>query len=183
MTSLCWDKLQLTAYNDSYTNHLFVWRNTSLFLSNLTARPAIDDLRQFKTEIQRDFSTDRHEQFVILVDEYPVGTIYSYSLNKIDKYCFVSVFIIDTLISSGFGAKATILFCRYLFDKYELYKIYFDIYDYNKLVVALLKKKNISLEGEFKRQHIHNGTRHDVLRFALYKKDIEDWEQTFIPSR
>lgn len=183
MKNLYWDKLQLTAYNDSYINHLFVWRNTSLFLTNLTARPAIDNLEQFKTEIQRDFSTDRHQQFMILVGETTIGTIYSYSLNKIDKYCFVSVFVIDTFTNSGFGVKATILFCKHLFDKYELYKIYFDTYDYNNTVVALLKKKQISLEGNFKSQHIHDGKRHDVLRFALYKKDIEEWEQAFNAGR
>lgn len=179
MTDLYWDKLRLTAYNDSYTNVLFVWRNTSLFLSNLTARPTIDDLEQFKAELQRDFSTDRHEQFMLQVGETAVGTIYSYSLNKIDKYCFVSVFVIDTFMNTGVGVKATILFCKHLFDKYELYKIYFDTYNYNKAVVALLRKKKISVEGKFKKQHIHNGKRHDVLRFALYKKDIEDWEQAF----
>ena len=176
MTNLYWKKLQLIAYNDSYANHLFVWRNTSLFLSNLTARTALNNLEQFKAELQRDFATDRNEQFILLVGETTIGTVYSYSLNKIDKYCFVSVFVIDTFIRLGFGAKATILFCQYLFDKYDLYKIYFDTYDYNKEVVTLLKKKEISLEGKFKNQHIYNGKRHDVLRFALYKKDIEEWE-------
>ena len=64
-----------------------------------------------------------------------------------------------------------------LSEEYKLFKIYFDVYAYNNTALNILKKISISLEGQFKYQYIYKEQRHDVLRFALYSKDIEKWAE------
>ncbi len=176
--SICiirWRRISLHQLTEDNLPLLFKWRNSSSFLNTLTARKELSTLDEFKTELKRDFSTDRHLQFVIFANGKCVGTIYSYSLNKIDKYCFLSVYTDDNLQGIGYGIEATIAFCKYLFFDFQVFKIYFDIYEYNKKLISTLKKRNISIEGQLKKQHIFNGRRFDVLRFAIYRSDITNW--------
>lgn len=151
---------------------LFHWRNSSQFLQYCTNRKALSNVIEFEEELKRDFSIDRHLQFLILYNNRLLGTIYSYSFNKFDKYCFVSVFTDINSIGNGFSALATIKFCSKLFDEYDLFKIYFDVYEYNSNVISLLQKREIQVEGIFKKQHIFLNNRYDVYRFALYPGDL-----------
>lgn len=175
MRVIKWRRTSLHQLTDDNLPLLFNWRNSATFLYSLTARRELSTLEEFKTELKRDFSKDRHLQFIIHANGKCVGTIYSYSFNYLDKYCFLSVYTDDNLQGAGYGIEAVIAFCKYLFFDFNLFKIYFDIYEYNKKLISLLKKRNIRMEGQFKQQHIFNSERFDVLRFAIYSSDITNW--------
>lgn len=153
---------------------LYQWRNSISFLNNCTHRNKLSSVKQFKKELNSDFNSDRLLQAMIFASQKPIGTIFSYGYNSHDLYCFVTTFISDGNQNFGFGLKSFILFCNYHFEKYNLYKIYADIYEYNKFSLDLFKKKNIAIEGVFKNQKLINGKRYDVYRFAIYKSDIDD---------
>lgn len=164
--------LSLQELTDATISQLYKWRNDPSFLQLLTARPKAESLENFKSELRKDFACDRHLQYVVYCHNSPIGTIYSYSYNKFDKYCFISIFTEYEFRNSGNGMKAALIFSCFLFDQFNLYKIYFDIYDFNYQLISSLERRRISLEGRFLNQHLYNGKRHDVLRFAIYFSDI-----------
>lgn len=181
MNKIEWKDLVLLPIDNNNLSKLLEWRNSHSFLNFLTARPKTNSLEDFKLELKRDFSTDRHLQYLVCYRNIFIGTVYSYSYNKLDKYCFISVFIQDEFYNSGLGVRAAVIFCKFLFENYSLYKVYFDIYDFNYQLISALKKRKINLEGQFLNQHVYNERRHDVLRFAIYLDDILSWTNAAKP--
>jgi RimJ/RimL family protein N-acetyltransferase len=175
MKKIEWKDLILLSLSNDDLSQLFEWRNSPSFLNFLTARPKSESLEDFKLEIKRDFSIDRHLQYAISYRDMLIGTIYSYSYNRLDKYCFISVFVKDDFRNFGFGVKAVAIFSKFLFEQFNLFKIYFDIYDLNYQLISALKKRKISIEGQFIKQHVYKGKRFDVFRFAIYADDIFNW--------
>lgn len=175
MNKFRWQHLEFEELNDDHLRLLFKWRNSDSFLNYLTARPKSKSLEDFKIEIKNDFSNDRHLQYIISFQEAYIGTIYSYSFNKLDKYCFISVFTVDKVYNSGLGIKAVVVFSKFLFERFDLFKIYFDIYEFNFSLITALKKRGIGLEGHFLKQHLYKGKRYDVFRFAIYENQISSW--------
>ena len=169
--------LGLLKLSDDNLWQLFEWRNSHSFLNLLTARPKIDSLDNFKLELKHDFATDRHLQFIICYRDIFIGTIYSYSYNKLDKFCFISVFVKEEFRNSGLGVKAVVVYSKFLFEYFNLFKIYFDIYALNYQLISALTKRKINVEGQFLNQHINNGKRYDVSRFAIYLDDILNWNK------
>lgn len=168
-------KIDFQKITDNNLFLLYECRNEIDFLSNLTSRKQLESFEQFKEEIQRDFKIDRHCQFLVFFKGNFIGTVYSYNYNKYDNYCFVSLYTTKKYQGKGIGVLSTILFCKQLFEELKIFKVYLDVYEYNEGIISVLKKRQISLEGIFKNQHLFDKKRYDVLRFALYEPDIQKW--------
>lgn len=165
--------IKLHPITDNNIGLLFNWRNSKYFLENCSHRQTLNNISSFITELQNDFERDKHLQFLIVYNDTYVGTIYSYSYNSFDKYCFLTVFIDEVYTNKGIALKTCIYFIRHLFIEYKLFKVYFDTYSYNKNVLKILKKLKLSCEGNFIKQRLSKDNRFDVLRFAVYKEDID----------
>ena len=168
------DNLWLKKIEKSDFNTLYTWRNDTVFLDNCSYRNKVRNKKEFIAELEIDFETDRHLQAIIFKIEEPIGTIFSYNYNADDKYCFVTTFVHGERKSLGYGLKAFILFCKYHFDNFKLFKIYADVYEFNKNSLNLFLKKKIPLEGVFKQQKVFKNKRYDVYRFALYIEHIDE---------
>ncbi len=169
------ESLLLTQIDKTHLPILFKWRNESSFINNCTMRPCIEDINKFENELKSDFNKDRHLQFVILWREEPVGTVFSYSFNKIDQYVFTTLFIDSKYANKSLGIRVFSAYSNFLFQEFNLFKIYFDIYEYNHIMVNIIEKCGFSLEGIFKKQHLQGGQRYDVRRYAFYEKDMQYW--------
>lgn len=167
--------MRLVEISEEHIPTLYEWRNSSSFLSNCTSREPILSVDEFVKELQNDFKIDRHQQFLIEYKTDLIGTIYTYSYNDYDKYCFSTVYINNEYANKSFGIKSFVLLAKKLFDSADLYKLYFDIYEYNRQMLSVIDRYNFSKEGVFRKQHLKNGIRYDVYRFAFYKKDLPYW--------
>jgi RimJ/RimL family protein N-acetyltransferase len=169
------ESLILIQINKTHLPILFKWRNESSFVTNCTGRNKIEDIEKFENELKSDFKKDRHLQFLIFWRNKPIGTIFSYSFNQIDKYAFISLFIEKQYANRSLGIKAFSVFSNFLFQEFNLYKIYFDIYEYNFKMISIIEKCQFSIEGVFKNQHLLENKRYDVRRYAFYEKDMQFW--------
>jgi RimJ/RimL family protein N-acetyltransferase len=166
--------VSLIPIEDCHIPILFTWRNQLSFLNNCTSRIETKSIDNFEKELLRDFEKDRHRQFIIEIGQGNfVGTIYSY--NELDKFCFVTIFIKESKQNIGFGFIAFILFNYWLFNEFELFKTYSDIYDYNFASKNLFEKQKASHEGKFLGQKLFQGKRFDVNRYAVYAKNVDEW--------
>jgi len=87
----------------------------------------------------------------------------------------VSVYIEEGFRNTGIGIRSMALFANLLFERYHLFKIYFDVFEYNKQAIRILEKLRLPLEGTFRKQHISGNDRYDVFRFAVYQEHIDHW--------
>ena len=172
------NSIYLQPFSFESTDHLlalFRFRNSEEYISYCTGRTLVD-YELFLDEIEIDFNRDKHSQSMILHKQYGiVGTVWSYNYNINDNYVYSSIFIENSYIKHGFGPSALLKFCDYLFESTKLYKIYFEVYEYNSHSIKILSRV-AECEGVFKKQKLHNSARFDVYRFAFYGDTIIKWK-------
>jgi RimJ/RimL family protein N-acetyltransferase len=153
---------------------LYKWRNSSHFIDSCSTRRNIIDFGKFKEELISDFQKDRHIQCMIRLTKKPIGTIYSYNLNKTDGYVFVTTYLEIGNERKGYGAVAFSLFVNFLFQSLDLYKVYCDVYSYNTESLKVLKNAGFVEEGIFKGHRLLNSKRYDLVRLAFFREMLED---------
>lgn len=163
----------LTAVREEDFVQLCRWRNDSVFQKFCGQQRNQLTVDEFRSELRACVSRGRHWQSMIRnrLDE-SVGTIYSYEYSKRDKYCFTTIYLDHTAARSGIGVYATLAFTQMLYSALALYKIYFDVHEYNGTVVSMLKRVGLPLEGRFAGHRLLEGSRYDTLRFALYANHL-----------
>lgn len=172
-------RLRLRTIEEKHIRLLHKWRNDQRFLSLCSVRRNIIDFENFVSELRRDFERDRHIQLVIELKKKPdiVGTIYSYNLNLVDGHAFLTIYLEEKYERKGYGPEAVAIFLDYLFNTLPLNKVYFEVYDYNKLSLSTLRTAGFVEEGRFKEHRFVGGKRYDLLRFAVYRKDFTKHER------
>ena len=90
------------------------WRNNDHFMTFCSTRRNTVDIDQFKQELMSDFKRDRHIQCLIMRIGRPIGTIYSYGLNKTDGHVSITTYLVADNERRGYGAIAFALFLRHL---------------------------------------------------------------------
>lgn len=165
--------LSLTEFTEKDIPVLYAWRNTEDYIENCTNRAPLQTIEEFRLEMERDFARSRHLQMMIRKksEDAPSGTIYSYHYNEVDQYAYITVYVTPEYRNSGIGLNAFFHFGMYLFNELGLYKIYFDVYEYNQRMLDILDQFNFGLEGVLKKQHLLNGQRYDIFRYAIYPSD------------
>lgn len=81
---------------------------------------------------------------------------------------------------AGFGAEAYLRLIEYGFDHLNLHKIYGNIFDFNKGVIALCKRFGFQIEGELKEHAFFDGQYHNVICVGLFKDDFYDRKQEML---
>jgi RimJ/RimL family protein N-acetyltransferase len=87
----------------------------------------------------------------------------------VDGYGFITVFLDQASRGTGYGVDAFLLLAAHLFEAENLYKVYMDVYAYNTFSRRIFRDARLEEEGRFKGHRLHNGVRHDVIRYALYR--------------
>ena len=153
---------------------LYCWRNSQSFIDKCTHRHQSVTMEAFCAELENDLVRDRHEQYLICrrFDGLPIGTIFSYNLNRIDGYVFITIFLSDDYVGSGLGVEAFILFSIYLIQKFNLFKIYTDVYEYNLLSLKTMLHWGFEEECRFKQHRLYQKQRWDMIRLAVYATDL-----------
>src|SRR3990172_716800 len=143
---------------------LFKWRNSLKFRSFFHYSTEKISYDGFLKEFARNTKT-RQCQFVIehKMTNTIIGIIFSHTFSVVNRYCFINLYIDAPFELKGYGIVSFSLFFCHLFDSYPLHKIYFEVFEYNKLSLSTLLTAGFALEGRFKEHKFYNGTRHNVL--------------------
>lgn len=129
---------------------------------------------EFVKELANDLSRDRADQMVIVHGNLLVGTIFTYGLSRTDAFAYITIYIDHKFEKMGYGAEAFVVYLEYVFKKFELYKIYADVYEYNEHSLGLLKSGKFVPEGRFIGHRKIDDRRHDLLRLAFYATQLPE---------
>ncbi len=161
---------------------LLKYRNDPDYMDLCTNKKKILSFNEFLEEYYNEFTKSRHLQTMIKTKKKSevIGTMFSYGLNLYDGYVFITIFLEKQYREKGYAPEAIVSFMDFLFKKFSLYKIYMDVYEYNKLSLHTLIKRGAMIEGVFKGHRIYRDSRHDLYRFSVYQKDIQKIYQSVI---
>jgi RimJ/RimL family protein N-acetyltransferase len=165
--------LSCVAEEDFLTLHN--WRNSNIFRNFCSTRRNIVDLNEFKDELSRDLSKDRHIQLMATRkrDRQPIGTIWAYNINLTDGYVFITTFIDPEYQKIGYGIESFTGMIYYLFNRFSsLNKVYTEAYSYNEHSLSIMKGAGFSEEGIFSEHRLLDGNRYNLHRLAFYRKQF-----------
>src|SRR4029077_3915555 len=145
---------------------LHEWRNSETFRAYCTWRRNRVTKSEFEAELRAAFKFDRCEQMMIIHGEKPVGTMFSYRYSP-DDYLYMSIFLSKEARGHAIGVRALALWCKELFNKLQLHKIYFEVYGSNTPVSRILCRLGLSLESDLKGHREIDGKRVDLRTYAL----------------
>jgi RimJ/RimL family protein N-acetyltransferase len=100
-----------------------------------------------------------------------VGLVSSYQASMVGKHCFVAFQRLrrEAGPTSGLMIEGLLIFVQYLFDHFDLRKVYFEVPEYNATLFSRGPGALVEEEGRFK-DHFYYGDRMwDLLTFALYR--------------
>ena len=165
--------IELRPASDGDLQILYKWRNADSYRALFQNRRNVISPEEFRVEYKRDVERQRHVQFMIVLKKSnePIGLIYSYNASMVDGYVFMGIYMDDKFQNRGYGAKASILFIKHLFDTYPIHKICLEIFSYNTMSFPGCQKLGFVKEGELVRQRFYFGKHWNVIRLALFREN------------
>ncbi len=84
------------------------------------------------------------------------------------------------LQTRGIGSGMERVALQFAFQTLNIEKLSCEVLDFNESVIRLHQKFGFQIEGRFRKHHLHEGIRIDVLRMAIFKKD---WQRVAGPAK
>lgn len=117
-------------------------------------------------------------QYMVWANEpvAPVALVSAYAADLVSGHCYLAVqrsAHVNRGEHRGVPLEGALLFISYLFDHFDLVKIYLEVPEYNDWLVAGAAKDFLRLEGQLRGHYLFSGERYDQSIYALYK---EDWD-------
>jgi len=162
-------------FERNFQSFLFIIRNEEDFLKFCTKRKNKVNFVDFQKEIKEDFLNGRMEQKIIInMENKKIGTVYAYSLNTFEKYCFFSIFLFKKYQNNVYGVASVFGYLSIMFEKYFIDKIFFDVYEYNENVLKMIRKlkKIFIFVKYFPEKKELNGIQYGIFRFVIFRSAL-----------
>ncbi|HRH31333.1 MAG TPA: GNAT family protein [Candidatus Paceibacterota bacterium] len=152
---------------------LFEWRNSDDYRNLVHYDDSSISYLEFEKEFEKDSRQRRHQYVIVRIsDGEPIGIIFCHTYSTKNGFCYLNIFIDKNCKKRGFGVDALSLVCCSLFEDVTFYKVYLEAFEYNSFSLQNIRHFGFAEEGIFKGHKMLNGTRYDVIRFALYREDL-----------
>lgn len=154
---------------------MYQWRNSDTYRGYFQARRNVVTQEEFENEYKRDVERSRHAQFVVWSKRLnmQIGLVYSFSYSQSESHVMMGTFVTEDARNKGYGAEASVLFIKYIFDNFPIRKISVDIYEYNNASLAGCENLGFVKEGEFREHRFYNGKYWNVIRMAMLQTDSQ----------
>lgn len=129
-----------------------------------------------------EFWNGVHEQVAIRksVDDSLVGYATSYQYNAEAGFCYVAVIVGEQGL--GIGTESTALFCQYLFDIYNLRKVYFEVPDFNVARIGGLLETHGTLEATLPERFFAHGRWCDVNLYTVSREQAAEGARSILAA-
>ncbi|GBD85617.1 putative ribosomal N-acetyltransferase YdaF [bacterium BMS3Abin02] len=145
-----------------------IWRNmTDIFPHPYT----IDDAEDWITKCSRE--GDPPFSFTIVVDSAPVGGIGAHLLSGEQRHVAnVGYWLTPGVWGRGIATDALRRFTRYLFDTFDVSRLYATVFGWNPASARVLEKCGYRLEGRRRDAIVKQGRVTDLLEYGLLQSDL-----------
>jgi diamine N-acetyltransferase len=127
------------------------------------------DEREFRDAWNSWISGAMEAKFIVENGQQPVGWVMSCDGYPEHGFTKIHTILHEENVGHGVGVAATALFIDFLFKQQPLRKIYFEVFDFNPVVVRIWRKLGLVEEGLLKGDRYWDGMYWDLHIFALYR--------------
>lgn len=182
--TLTGSRISLTPVTGEDLSYLYKWAIDVESMMLWTNRRNIPPLQHYIEESEVRIKSNIITQLMIHQNDIntTIGTVYAYDAHLTDGFLFMTLFLINSHISQGYGAEASLLFIDYLFSYFPLRKIYTEVYDYNERSLHFHRRAGLQEEGCFLQHRFFNGVYADLYRFALYRSAWPEIRNRYIET-
>ncbi|WP_269724384.1 phosphopantetheine-binding protein [Pseudofrankia inefficax] len=135
-------------------------------------RGAIPDIETFQAGLRQGALS----QFVVVVapNGEPVGTVSCYNADLHRGIAFLAAAFVPEHVAGGVPMTAVGMFLRYLFQVWDLRKIYMEVPDFNYTQIASGAGKYFEVEGHLREHSYYDGRYWDEYMLAIYRRHVVD---------
>lgn len=157
-----------------------VYRIFTDFDTNLLIidKPDHNSMGAFTKWMDEKLQHDFNDFMVFKCGEQFLGFAYSYDFQPLNGHCLFSLAVSSPYRKKGIGGLIALKFLSYLFDNYNLRKVYIHIYGNNLDSILCAEEYGFVLEGTLKEYRFCNGVFNDVLVYSIsrnaYNKKLSE---------
>lgn len=148
-----------------------IWRNSEEVSKYMYSSPEISAEQQVAwfEKISQD-SSKRY--WIIRYGDRPIGLVNIANIDLHNRHCnWGFYFGVTDLRGKGLASQVEFNVLRYVFDVLELNKLYCEVFEWNKNVVALHSKFGFRREGYFREHVMKDGVLQDIVFMGVLKRD------------
>jgi RimJ/RimL family protein N-acetyltransferase len=149
-------------------------RNDTRLLHLWSRRRSLVTRHQLEDELRNDLSGHRH-LFMSIASLHTgkiVGFVYDYQYHSDWALSWVTTVIAWDYIERGYGVHAQALFMPFLFEQFNLRKIYCNVYSHNLMSTKILTKVGFQEEARLKEHVPFKQGYADLITYALHRSDL-----------
>lgn len=120
---------------------LFKFRNDPSFIQYCISKKTQLTFEEFNEELRNSFLTNKQAQFIISLNQKPIGTIWIYDTVRSLSQSFISIFLQYEYRKKGYGIYALSRVIKYIFEEMGIGSVFADVYESNLLSVSTLEKR------------------------------------------
>lgn len=165
------DKVKLRAISEADTALMVKWRNCDAVKSRFIRREFTAEMHQnwLKTMV----FTGKVAQFIIELDDKPVGSVFLRDIDKENGSAEFGIFIgEDSARGVGCGTEAAKLIIEYGFNELNLHRIFLRVLSDNEPAIKSYKKVGFSYEGRARDMVFLDGKYVDVVFMSIINKGV-----------
>ena len=122
--------------------------------------------------IETKVKTGKVVQFIIEMDNRPVGSVYLRDIDTSSKKAEFGIFIgEDAARGQGVGRAATAQILEYAFNNLNLNKVFLRVFEENLVAISCYKKAGFIFEGCAREDVIINGEKHNIVFMSILEKE------------
>lgn len=147
---------------------------------SIICKPDHNSMGTFSKWLERRLEGEFNDFMVFYTteDEF-IGFAYSYEFQPLNGHCLFTVAVKEKFQNYGFGGFMSVKFLKYMFDNYNLRKVYTHIYSSNERSLKCVEAFGFIREGLLKDYKFMNGKFDDLLILSLKRKDFIEKETEY----
>lgn len=163
--------VKLVPLEKKYMITLFNWENDISIKYLIDEDSKILTQKEFNKKIYERTNNNIFLLIMTLKNNEIIGFIRGKGYNRIDRYIYTNGFVENIEENKNMFKESAILFYKYIFDNFNVRKIYSELYSYNIQYAKILRelgfKKELKLEG----YKFFNGKYHSKYVLSLNKEN------------
>ncbi len=165
--------IQLNQFVDEYLPQLYeIFSDQEQRLNILPQRQYITS-DQFEKTFKRHIESKYTEFKIISDNEHDfIGFVIAYDYMRNDSHLKVTVYIKPEFQHSTYGFVAVVKFIDFLFNYYNLNKVFTEVYSFNEASVALHTTFGFKQEASLSEYKYYNGKYYDMIIYSIKRENF-----------
>jgi UDP-4-amino-4,6-dideoxy-N-acetyl-beta-L-altrosamine N-acetyltransferase len=166
--------ISMRKITESDISLILKWRNSEFIKNNFVIREPFTEENQ-KKWMENAIAKGKAVQYIILIDNLPIGSVYIRDIDYTHKKGEFGIFIGEKdFVGKGFGLSTTKKMLKIAFDEIKLHRVYLRVFTDNISAIKTYEKAGFAREGILKDTVLIDGKFRDMLLMARINNSNEN---------